>query len=620
MLQRSRVAGHARVRVFFVHLYKKYSVLLLRFSAMLLIAVFPAASILAETQGGMPETRIRGVADTTLRGKLTELTPLLWPGSQPPTSEAMLRGRARRHQQRLLDALASEGHYNATASFDVVWTTPRPQVSFDIEPGPRYRFDVIEVAYQHTPDGPLLSPPPVHVSPELHPGAAASAKSILDGEKRLVREATNTGFPFATVHHRRVQINHDTESATVTYFLALGEELAFGPPRLQGLDKVRPETVLREIPWQEGDTYRASLLVEAEEALRETGLFTVARVTPAPVDDAEDGAIPIVIDITERRHRSIALGLQYRTDEGVGVGGQWEHRNFLGLGRRLRLQSTLTELEQSLGADYNIQKFRRPDQTLTLHAKAAQLDPDPYRSRRFDVGAWVEREVSREWTVGMGPALRISQVDERRKRQEYYLASFPMQITYDRRNDRMDPTSGYRVANRMSPFVDITDLNMYFLKNELNISHFFQFSGAPSWTLATRLRLGIIGGANRSDIPADERFYAGGGGSIRGYDYQKVGPLDDDGEPTGGRSLTDWSVEIRKRISETIGVVAFVDGGMAHQSVYPDFSTSPQWGAGVGARYFTPIGPLRLDVATPINRRKELDSRLHFYISIGQAF
>ena len=587
---------------------------------LLLVLTLPCRDGFTRERGGMPVVTIQGVTDSSLRGALVSLSPLLWPGSQPPASEAALRSRARRHQERLLDALAAEGYYAADVSFELVWATPHPQAVFDIAPGPVYRLTTIEVAYQHAPETPALSPPPVYVSSGLQAGAAARTRAILDGEKQIVREATNAGFPFAAVYDRRVVVNHDTQLASVTYFLALGDELVFGAPRLEGLDKVRPETVLRELPWREGDTYRATLLDEAQEALRKTGLFTVARATPAPPDEATDGAIPIVIEVTERLHRSAALGLQYRTDEGVGVGGQWEHRNFMGRGRRLRLQTNLTELEQSLSIDYHINQFRRPDQTLTLHAKAAQLDPDPYRSRRFDIGAWVEREITPEWTFGMGPALRISQVDERRRRQEYFLLSFPLQVVYDRRNDRMDPVRGYRIANRTTPFLDVTNLGAYFLKNELNVSHFLQFSAMPSLTLATRLRIGVIGGANRSDVPADERFYAGGGGSIRGYAYQKVGPLDEDGYPTGGRSLTDWSVELRKRLSESIGIVAFVDGGMAHASVYPDFRDTPQWGAGIGARYFTPIGPLRLDVATPINRRKGLDSRLHFYVSIGQAF
>lgn len=570
--------------------------------------------------GEMPAVELNGVSDAGLQGVLAGLTPLLWPGEQPPASEVMLRSRAREHQERLLEVLAAEGYYNATLSYEVVWNREPPLVRFDIVPGAAYQLDRIAVAYQQEPDGVLLSPPPIYVSPGLQQGAVGTAQAILGGEKQLVHEATNAGYPFAVVHDRRVVVNHDVHTVNVTYALVLGALLNFGVVRIEGLETVHEEVVLRELPWKQGDTYRAALVDKAQEQLQQTGLFTVVRVMPAPSTEAMDNAIPIVIDVTERRHRSIGLGLQYRTDEGVGVGGRWEHRNFAGLGRRLRLSGNLTELEQSLAADYEIQHFRRPDQTLTLQAKMAQLNPDPYTSRRFDVGAWVERQINPEWLLGMGPALRISNVDEHRKQEQYYLISFPVQVSLDRRNDRMDPVRGFFVSSRVTPFLDVLDLSTYFVKNEWTFMHYLTPEAAPSLTLATRLHLGVMGGAGLSDIPADERFYAGGGGSIRGYAYQKVGPLDKERKPTGGRSITDWSVELRKRLNKSFGVVAFVDGGMAHESVYPDFSDVIQWGAGLGVRYFTPIGPLRLDVAMPINRRRDLDNSVQFYISIGQAF
>jgi len=568
----------------------------------------------------MPEVELRGVTDAALHETLAALTPLLWPGPQPPSSEVMLRSRAQEHQARLVQALASAGYYAATVSFEVVWDAARPQVRYDVAPGEAYRLDRIEVAYTQEPGGTMLSPPPVYVSPGLQQGAVGTAQSILDGEKQVADEATNAGYPFAAVYDRRVVVNHDAHTVNVTYFLSLGALLNFGDVRLSGLDAVHEEAVLRELPWQKGETYRAALLARAEEKLLKTGLFTAVRVTPAPPSETQDGLIPITIELTERKHRSIGIGLQFRTDEGVGVGGRWEHRNFMGLGRRLRVSGNITELEQSLSTDYEIQQFRRADQTLTLTAKLAQLNPDPYTSRRLDVGAWVERTISPEWMIGMGPALRISRVDEHRQEEQYYLASFPMQVSYDRRNDRMDPIHGFNIVSRVTPFVDVMDASTYFLKNEWTFTHYLTVAAMPSITLATRLHLGVMGGAGLIDIPADERFYAGGGGSIRGYAYQKVGPLDDDGKPIGGRSLTDWSMEVRKRINDRFGIVVFVDGGMAHETVYPDFSDAIQWGAGLGVRYFTPIGPLRLDVAAPINRRRDLDNSVQFYVSIGQAF
>ncbi len=574
----------------------------------------------AADQAELPVAVIRGVEDRALRALLTELSVSMWQSPRPPASEMALRGRARRHKARLMQALESEGYYTADISLDIVWTDTARQAVFQVTPGPAYRFHKIDVVFQQTPDSEPLPPPPLRAASGLLAGHVARAQDFLDAEKRLRKQLADGGYPFATVYDRRAVVNHDAHTMNVTFFMALGPRLYFGPARIDGLNEVRAETVLRELPWREGALYQAALLDKAQERLQRSGLFSVVRLYPAPVDEVEGDRVPIVIETTERRHRTISLGLHYRTDEGAGMSALWEHRNFWNLGRRLRVQGELTELEQSLGATYEIPRFRRPDQTLTLHVKAAQLDPDAFHSRRFDMGAWVERTLTPEWSVGVGAALRLSQVRERLRTQQYYLISTPAQIVWDHRDDPMDSIRGWRIVNRVTPFVDVSGIDTYFLKNELGLSHYLPIRFIPGLTLATRLRLGVMGGAALSDMPADERFYAGGGGSIRGYAYQKVGPLDRDGDATGGRSLTDWAFELRKRLNQNFGVVAFVDGGMAHEAVYPDFKDKPQWGAGLGARYFTPIGPLRFDVAVPLNQRKDLDSSVQFYISIGQAF
>lgn len=574
----------------------------------------------AKEPQGTPAVFIEGVDDSALHELLDALSASFWQGNRPPDSEVVLQGRARRHRDRLKQALASEGYYGGEVAFDIEWNTERKGVRFQVTPGEPYRVQTLETVFQETPETAPMPPPALQASLGLEVGAVARAQDILDAEKRLEGAMKNAGYPFARVHDRQVMVNHDTHTADITYFLALGRRMRFGKVVVEGLKQVKEETVLRELLWREKDVYREDAVTHTREQLQKTGLFSLVRVAPVELENADTDEVPMGISVTERRHRSISLGLQYRTDEGVGASGQWEHRNFLEQGRRLRLQSDITELEQHLSMSYDIQKFRRPDQTLTLNVKMAQLDPDAYRSRRIDVGAWLERALTPEWSVGMGPALRLSDVEQKRRNERFYLASFPMQISYDCRDDRMDPGEGYRVVNRMAPFIDVTRADIFFVKDELTLSHYFDVSFLPDLVVATRLRVGLMSGAGLGNIPADERYYAGGGGSIRGYAYQKVGPLDEDNDPTGGRSLTEWSLEIRKRILQNFGMVVFVDGGTAHENTYPDFSQAPLWGAGAGLRYFTPMGPLRLDVAVPLNRRHGIDSSMQFYISIGQAF
>jgi translocation and assembly module TamA len=572
----------------------------------------------------IPVIRVDGMEPSPLRSLLESLSPSMWQSQRPAVSEAVLRERANRHQEHLKQALQSEGYYKPEITFSITWTdSASPQLDFHVVQGPAYCFDTVGLRIWETQDN-IKEPElklPVEIDSGLQKGTVARSSDILNAESKIVQQLNAAGYPFVQVFDREVTVNHDTNTLSVAYFIAAGKRMLFGPVRITGLREVQTETVQRQFSWFEGAWYDERLLKESQEKLQSTGLFSSVRIRPLPVEESSEGRIPIEVELTERRQRSISLGLQYRTDEGVGAGINWEHRNFLNQGRRLRIQSQLTELEQNFGISYDIQEFMSPKDTLTLHAKTTQLDTDQYRSRRIDVGAWLEHPLSSEWTVGFGPALRLSRVNEPRRSQQYYLITFPFQVTLDRRDDRMDPQRGFRLTNRISPFVDVQDIDTCFLKNEFNVTCFLPFGKEKyGLTLAARLRLGIAGGASLADIPADERFYAGGGGSIRGYAFQKVGPLDKEGIPTGGRSLTDWSLELRKRLNERFGIVAFVDGGMAHETLYFDFGDAVQWGAGLGLRYFTPIGPVRLDVAVPVNRRDGVDSSAQFYISIGQAF
>ncbi|NLN92860.1 MAG: outer membrane protein assembly factor [Candidatus Hydrogenedens sp.] len=565
---------------------------------------------------------ISPVGNKALQELLESYSPMLWPGEGVPDTEAMLKAYAHRHTDRLKDALNAAGYYDNLVDLEIHWDKEASRVSYTVETGECYHFSSILLAMSAPREEMDLFAleTVLSESSELKRGAPARAETVLAGEKQLIRMLGNGGFPFARIVDRKISIDRQEKALHILFTFDSGPHLLFGDLRLEGLETVRTEAVERELPWMKGAPYQTSLLEEGQAKLQKTGLFSIVRIGPAPEEEIEKGQIPIVIEVMERRHRTVHAGLQYRSDEGIGAGFEWEHRNFLSLSRRLRVQGQVTEIEQGLGAVYDIQQFRRADQSLTLHGRARQLHPERYQSRRVEFGAWIERIISPELVYGWGASLRLGRVQAERQGETYYLALFPLEVRYDRRDDPLDSHQGFQITNRLTPFMDITNTNMFFAKNEFNISYFQPLTADQDFIFATRFRLGILGGAATGQIPADERFYAGGGGSVRGYAYQNIGPQDRKGHPMGGRSLTDWSLELRKKITDKIGIVAFVDGGMAYKSIYPDFGTSPRWGAGLGVRYLTPLGPLRVDAAMPVNRRKDLDSSIQLYMSIGQAF
>jgi translocation and assembly module TamA len=313
--------------------------------------------------------------------------------------------------------------------------------------------------------------------------------------------------------------------------------------------------------------------------------------------------------------------VRYQTDEGPGGDVAWEHRSLFGRGEQFRVQ-----LDGSMIGAFLIANLRKPDVwirdlALLSQGRLAYEDTDAYTSLSAAAQVGLERRFREGMTLAGGIAFRAARVEEANTDQEdtFGLFSLPVQFDWDRSDDRLDPTAGGRLNVANEPFVDVLGNDLLFNKSRLEYSHYFQVLEAPRVVLAGRTAIGTLFGASRADVPADLRFYAGGGGSVRGFAFQTAGELDDKNDPIGGRSLFEASGEVRVRVTEIIGVVAFIDAGAAFTSPYPDFDDELRVGAGPGVRYFSPIGPLRLDVGFPVNPR-DSDDAFQLYISIGQAF
>jgi translocation and assembly module TamA len=264
-------------------------------------------------------------------------------------------------------------------------------------------------------------------------------------------------------------------------------------------------------------------------------------------------------------------------------------------------------------------QFQRPDQALILNLRLAEEYPEAYTSRNLTSLVKIERSLSDEVILGVGVGDRMSRVEQLGRIERFNLLSLPLNLDWNTRNDLLNPIQGGYLNAQIEPYYDTYGSDLRFTKGLLSYQRYFHVSSNPNFILAMRGSIGAMEGAERDDIPADIRFYAGGGGSIRGYPYQSVGPIQD-GIPIGGRSLFGLSTELRTKISEPFGLVFFIDGGNAFETAMPDVDQSLYWGTGIGLRYFTAIGPLRMDVGFPLTRRESMDDSFQIYVSIGQAF
>ena len=280
--------------------------------------------------------------------------------------------------------------------------------------------------------------------------------------------------------------------------------------------------------------------------------------------------------------------------------------------------------EQLLGATYRRNNFRQRDTVLNINALIANIQFDAFNARTISLSANIQRQTNlifqKKWIWSAGTEFVLT--DERDisgpnsdGRQTFGIAALPLSLAYDGSDDLLNPTKGFRIAGLASPEISLISGNVAYVRTQIDASFYQPFS--ENFILAGRTRLAGTTGARTFSIAPSRRFYAGGGGSVRGFGFQDIGPLDVNGEPIGGRSLAEFSLEARIRFGD-IGVVPFVDAGNVYSSSLPEFG-GLRYGAGLGLRYYSSFGPLRLDIGTPINPGPN-DGIITVFVSLGQAF
>ncbi|MFP3927823.1 MAG: autotransporter assembly complex protein TamA [Desulfobacteraceae bacterium] len=583
---------------------------------MLLLGMFSPSTSLADPEAAYVPV-IEGVEKGSLARLLEQVSDTFALRDERPASLGLLEKRMKDDVEPMIQALRSEGYYQARVDLEINAGKSPVEAKFLVKTGERYRVRSLDVFYKgdHAPPEDRRPDPG---SLGLAVGDPARSDEVLKVRDALVGVLQNRGYPFAAVEDLKVVVDHATRSVRVEIMVSSGPYLLFGEARVSGLEEVKEDFVLGRIAWSRGDEFRRVLLKETQERLLATGLFASAEISTGEYRPGI-GTIPIDMNLKERKHRTASVGLRYRTDEGPGVEGAWRHRNYLGRGERLSFDATLSpDLIETDGV-FRKPEFLRRDQSLLLEAGTGIESPEAYTAERFRGAAGLERRISKQLTVGAGLGFKVSRVDHLGTEETFALLSLPFRLDWDSSDDLLNPTKGGRLALEAAPFREVSGKDLEFFKARASVTRYLEIARDPSLVLAARAGLGAITGADRDEIPADERFFAGGGGSVRGLPYQAAGPLSGT-DPVGGKSLFDISAELRLRITESLGLVGFLDGGSVFKDSLPDSDGEMFWGAGAGIRYFTFFGPLRMDLAVPLDRREGVDDAFQIYLSVGQAF
>jgi len=566
-------------------------------------------------------TEISGVADNELADLLEKVSELKTLEDKPPVSEEALRRRADRDLGRLADAAHSLGYWGAEFSYDIDANAEPVKVTVSVEPGPLYHVAAVEVLGAA---GQPLSIPEDDKRLPLKPGDPARTAPVVAAEAALLAKLGDSGHPFAKVEDRRVEIDRGTQTMAVTYTLDPGPVMRFGPVATEGLERLDPAYVEGRLRWRRGEVYDASKVGETRRALIETGLFSTVQITPV-ADPDNPGDVRMTIAASERVHRTVGAGLAYNTSQGFGARAFWENRNLFGNAEHLRLSAEAGQQVEAFRANFRRPDFLAVDQDLLATAEIANDNPVAYRSRRALGTAGLERRFGRMLTGGVAfeiekaNVVQLAEIDPRTGSQRYELVGLPAYVKVDTTDNLLNPTTGHRAQLSVTPAHTFSGSDLTFATSLISGSAYWALGSQQRAILAGKLALGSLDGAPLSQLPSDQRIYAGGGGSIRPYGYLMAGPLAPNNVPIGGRSSLVLNLEARVKVTETIGIVPFVDAGSYYESPVPQLGRTLLYGVGLGLRYYTAFGPLRLDLATPLHKRSG-DSPIQVYISLGQAF
>jgi translocation and assembly module TamA len=572
----------------------------------------------------------------TLDAAINDSSTLVSLQKSVPVGPFALVARAQGDRDRFLAALHGLGYYKGAVTLRIAGrplddeglpdaldrapADPPVKVTVGVATGPLFHLRRVTI------EG--MVPEAARARLMLAPGAPAVAADVLAARGRLLDALREQGYALAQVDEPVAILQADADALDVSFKVATGPRVDIGPIGVAGLKDTNESYVRERMLVHQGEQFSPSRIEAARQDLANTGIFSTVRATPAATLD-RDGQLPLDFTFEERPRHGVTFTAAYSTDLGASIGSTFQYRNVFGNGETINLSAQATgggSAQRDPGYSVNAQflkpDFLRRDLTLQADVGAVREDLQAYKRTAILGDLLFNQKLSKEWSVSIGLAAEQEKVFQEFVTRNYTLVGLPVGAKYDSTDNLFEPTQGIRANASVTPTESLGHQNTTFVLLQATGSTYLDLS--TLWgekgrsVLALRGLVGGAEGATQFALPPDKRFYAGGSATVRGYKYQSVGPRFADNNPQGGTAVTTGTVEFRQRILESFGAVAFVDGGQVAANGGP-FTGNLTLGAGVGARYYTSIGPIRVDVAVPLNKRPG-DDTLELYIGIGEAF
>jgi translocation and assembly module TamA len=583
-------------------------------------------------------TGLDGKSDTRDLTKLLEAASGLWKDRKKPASGVSgFLAKARSDYKRLLDTLYGEGRYGGSISItadgrEVAGLPPDAELSqpvkvrVSVDPGPPFVFGRTEIVNEAPPTADRRDKVPLPEKEGFLPGQLARSGTILKADRLATEAWRQQGYPKAEVATQRVVAAHRTSTVDATIEVEPGRKAYYGPVTVKGTDRMNPAFVAWMAGLPLGQEYDPDDIDRANKRLMRLGVFRSARFEEANAIEP-DGTLPMSLIVQEQPLHRFGIGADYSTVDGGGFQTYWLHRNLFGHAESLKLEAKVAgfgntadpaDFTYRVGATFTRPGVFTPDTDFVASVIGDREVLDIYTRTSITGLVGFNRiftdELSGKLFLTGGP----SRFDDDFGKRDFLDVGVLGGLTYDTRDSKVDPTTGYYLDGTVQPFYEFNYGNPA-VRMVAEGRAYYGFGEDRRIVLAGRLKVGSIVGPPIAETAPDKLFLAGGGGSVRGYAYRNIGITLPGGIVTGGRSLVETSAELRARITDTIGVVGFIDAGYVGANSLPDFSEKFRIGVGGGVRYFTGLGPLRADVAFPLDRRPG-DPTVAFYIGLGQAF
>jgi translocation and assembly module TamA len=568
----------------------------------------------------VPKARILGVSDSRLRQQIERA---VGSSKNPPQSRFEARRRAASAADDVMAVLRSEGYYEAVVTPDV-GEGDQPQSIVTIAAGPRFTFGQPQVAWVGKPPG-SLAQRAGEAAIGLTIGGPGRAADVLAAEGRVVATVQKRGYADAKAAPREVVVDHDPRTVQPTFRIDAGDAVRLDGVHLNAQGRSRPSWVAALAPWKPGDLYDPDAVAQLEKRLRDTQVFDSVTVALDPKTNA-DGERPVDVTLTDRPKSTLELGATYSTADDSGVDAKWVRYNRLGLGDTLTYSLAVANILSQAGVELDLPNWRYPQRTLKLFSAVYRDDTNAYQENGWRLGTDLEQHFGRNDFRTYGLSFILSRDVEPQllngtlitRQRPLATISTLASTSLDRSDDILNPRQGWRFEIRAEPTISFGDGPVEYVRTQAQLSGYEPLDANGGTVLAERLRIGDILNGTIPAVPASARFYSGGGGSVRGYGYQDVGPRFPNNTPEGGVSLLETSLELRQKITGPIGAVVFADTGFLGQTETFDFK-APETGVGVGLRYDLGFAPFRADIAVPIERHPG-DASVQIYLSIGQSF